>query len=106
MEKRLALIFLMALGNALTRMIPVRLLSTRKLSPLFVTWLKYIPVPVLSAMLTSDLLIHDGKIDVSVSNVFLVVALPSFMVAQWTKNLFKTVLFGMALLALVRWGIR
>jgi branched-subunit amino acid transport protein len=105
MEKRIALIFLMALGNALTRLIPVRLLSTRKLSPLFVTWLKYIPVPVLSAMMVSDLLIRDGKLSVGPSNLYLVVALPSFIVAWWTKNLFKTVLFGMALLALLRWWL-
>lgn len=102
MENRVAISLLMAASNALTRAIPVKLLSGRKLSPVVTTWLKYVPVPVLSAMLASDLLVKDGTLNIKFSNPYLWVAVPTFLVAYKTKNLFATVIFGMGLLALLR----
>jgi len=102
MENKLLLIGLMAVSNALTRLLPVGVLCGRTLPPLFVQWLKFIPVPVLSAMLACDLFFREGHWDISTSNLALYASIPTFFVAFRTKNLFITVLFGMLTLAAVR----
>jgi len=102
MQDALIIALLMAISNALIRMIPVGILSGRKLTPTMLIWLKYVPVPVLCAMLAPDLLTENGALNIHFSNCYLWVAVPSFLVAYKSKNMFLTVLFGVALLALLR----
>ncbi|MBY0370098.1 AzlD domain-containing protein [bacterium] len=102
MEDKVALALLMGLSNALTRLLPVRLLSGRELSPLVKTWLKYVPVPVLCAMLAGDLLVKDGQLQLAASNLYLWAAIPSFLVAYKTRSLFATVVVGVVSLAALR----
>jgi branched-subunit amino acid transport protein len=92
----------MALSNALTKFIPVRLLSGRRLPKLVTTWLKFVPVPVLSAMLACELFVRDGQLKLSFSNLYLWVAVPCFLIAYKTKNMFLTVLCGILFLAGIR----
>jgi len=95
-------IVLMALVTVLPRMLPVWLLAGRTLPPLVVTWLRYVPVAVLSALLVPDLLLREGRIDLSWSNLYFWVSLPTFLVAWKTRSLFATVITGMGVLALIR----
>ncbi len=95
-------IVLMALVTVLPRMLPVWLLAGRTLPPLVVTWLRYVPVAVLSALLVPDLLLREGQIDLSWSNLYFWVSLPTFLVAWKTRSLFATVITGMGILALIR----
>lgn len=101
----LTLIALLALSNFAVRALPVRLLSGRELPPFFVTWLRYVPVPVLSAMLASEILVRQGRLALGPANLSLWVAVPTFFVAGVTRNLYLTVIAGMALLAGARWGV-
>jgi branched-subunit amino acid transport protein len=96
------MILLMAATNATLKALPVRLLGRRKLPPFFVTWLKYVPVPVLSAMLASDLLVRDGRCHFAWDNELLVASLPAFAVAYVTRSLSATVVAGVALLVVWR----
>lgn len=95
-------IVLMALVTVLPRLLPVWLLAGRTLPPLVVTWLRYVPVAVLSALLVPDLLLREGRIDLSWSNLYFWVAFPTFLVAWKTRSLFATVITGMGILALIR----
>ena len=96
-------IFFMALVTVIPRMLPVWLLAGRNLPPLVVAWLRYVPVAVLAAMLAQYLLLHDNRFDLSWSNLYFWVGLPTIVVAWKTRSMFVTVIFGMGVIALVRY---
>lgn len=85
----------MMLVTYLPRMLPLVLLSRLNIPPLVLCWLKYIPVAVLASLLAPELLISNSSLNVSLNNTLLVAAIPSFLIAFKTKNLFYTVFTGM-----------
>jgi branched-subunit amino acid transport protein len=104
MEEKLILwtILLMALVTVLPRLLPVWLLAGRDLPPLVVAWLRYVPVAVLAAMLAPELLLREGDVDLSWSNLYFWVSIPTLLVAWKTRSLFLTVITGMGGIALLR----
>ena len=106
MDGKVLLIALMAVANAALKMLPVRLLGGRKLPAFFLTWLRYVPVPVIAAMLASELLVPHGKLELGTTNLPLLAAVPAFVVAYLSRSLSLTVVVGMGALALARmvWG--
>lgn len=92
----------MAFVTAIPRMLPVLALSQRKLPEPVEAWLRYVPAAVLSAMLLPSILLVDGRIDLSASNLFLWAAIPTLLVGWKTRSLFAAVITGMALVALAR----
>jgi branched-subunit amino acid transport protein len=107
MDQKAILITILGMGAVtyLPRLLPVLLLSSKKLPPLVEAWLRYVPVAVLSAMLLPSLVVNDGALDFSSSNLFLWAAVPTFLVAWKTRNLFGSVIVGMVVVALARyWG--
>ena len=108
MEQKTILITILGMGAVtyLPRLLPVLLLSSKKLPPLVETWLRYVPVAVLSAMLLPSLALRDAALDFSSSNLFLWAAIPTFLFAWKTRSLFGSVIVGMAVVALARyWGL-
>lgn len=100
------LIFLMAMVTFLPRLLPIILLARRNLPSPVVLWLSYVPVAVLAALLAPALFAPAGSIDLAFrSNPALWVAIPVFVVAYFTRNLFATVLCGMLKIALLRFFI-
>jgi len=100
-------IFLTILGMGavtyLPRLLPILLLSSKKLPPLVVAWLRFIPVAVLAAMLLPSLVVNDKQLDFSRSNLFLWAAIPTFLVAWKTRSLFGSVIVGMVVVAVARY---
>ncbi|MBI2346063.1 MAG: AzlD domain-containing protein [Deltaproteobacteria bacterium] len=92
----------MAIVTAVPRVVPMWVFSRRTFPPLVMIWLKYIPVAVIAAMLAPQLLLHEGRIDLSAANPYFWVSLPTFVVAWKTKNIFLTVAIGIGCLAIVR----
>ena len=105
MDQELALLTVlgMAVVTYLPRLLPTLLLSSRPLSPTITTWLGYVPVAVLSAMLLPALLVPEKHLDLSLDNLFLLAALPTFVVAGVTRSLFAAVLTGVGLVAGARY---
>ena len=105
MDQKAILITILGMGAVtyLPRLLPVLVLSSKKLPPLVETWLRYVPVAVLSAMLLPSLVVIDGGLDFSRSNLFLWASIPTFLVAWKTRNLFGSVIVGMAVVALARY---
>lgn len=95
-------IALMSAVTVVPRLLPVWLLAGRTLPPLVVSWLRYVPVAVLAAMLAPSLLLVEGRLDLSWSNLYFWVSLPTFAVAWKTRSLFLTVITGMGGIALMR----
>lgn len=101
------LILGMAVVTYLPRALPLVLLSSRALNPLIERWLRLIPPAVLAALLAPELLLDkdaDGvRLFVSPDNVLLLAAIPSFLVAWFTRSFFGTVITGMGAVALGRY---
>lgn len=99
-------IFLTILGMALVtyipRLLPTWLLASRQLPNIIVTWLRYVPASVLSAMLIPMLLVREGELFLSVNNVYLLAGLPTLIVALKTRSLFGSVITGMIVVAVAR----
>jgi len=100
------LIFLTILGMAVVtfvpRLLPAWLLSSRRLSPSVERWLGFVPCAVLAALLAPSLVLKDGALDLAPGNMFLLAALPTFIVAVKTRSFFGTVAVGMGAVALLR----
>jgi branched-subunit amino acid transport protein len=99
-------IFLTILGMGLVtylpRLMPVLVLSSRSLPAVVVDWLRYVPPAVLAALLLPSLLLKEGSLGISINNLFLMAAIPTFIVAWKTRSLFASVVTGMVLVALGR----
>jgi branched-subunit amino acid transport protein len=100
------LIFVTILGMTLVtylpRLLPVVLMSSRELPRLLEVWLSFVPPAVLAALVAPSLLIDQEKISLAPENVFIWASIPTVIIAAKTKNLFLSVLSGMAIVAIVR----
>ncbi len=100
-------IFLTLLGmlgvTYLPRLLPIWFLADRSLPQAVVTWLRYVPVAALSALLLPSLLIRENRLDFGGDNLFLWAAIPTFLVAWKTKSLFGAVVVGMVIVAVARY---
>jgi len=68
--------------------------------------LHYVPPAVLSAIIFPEILIHDGKLALTLGNDRLLAGLVAVLVAWWTKNTLLTILAGMAALLVMQFVIR
>ncbi|MEW5934495.1 MAG: AzlD domain-containing protein [Bacillota bacterium] len=106
MRASVLLLFLgMALVTYLPRMAPLVILSRLQLPSWFVRWLGCVPVAVMAALLAPALLLRpEGATSVlwlSWDNHGLLAALPTFAVALRTRNIFATVVTGLAVVFLL-----
>ncbi|MBZ4646944.1 MAG: hypothetical protein PWR27_1077 [Petroclostridium sp.] len=103
MEQKIILAIIgMSLVTYIPRMLPLVILSKFEMHPLFLKWLKYIPVAVLSALLVPGILLSDKNLAVSLDNKNFLASIPCFLVAAKTKNLFFTVLAGIVSMFLLK----
>ena len=106
MDQKIIFITILGMGMVtyLPRLLPVLLLSSKKLPPLVIAWLRFIPVAVLAAMLLPSLVVNDAtQLDFSSSNLFFWAAIPTFLVAWKTRSLFDSVIVGMVVVSLARY---
>lgn len=92
----------MAAVTQFNRLAPLLILGDKPLPKWFVTWLKYVPVAVLSAMLLPELILKGGNYDFGRENLYLWIALPTFALGVATKSIFIPVIAGMSGIALAR----
>ncbi len=104
MDESIVFLTLLAMGlvTFIPRAFPMLLLSERKLSPWICKWLSFIPATVLAALLAPGLVLNDKGLNLSMDNIYLLVAFPTFFIAWRWKSFFGTVAVGMGLVALVR----
>ncbi|WP_165079353.1 MULTISPECIES: AzlD domain-containing protein [unclassified Desulfovibrio] len=92
------------LVTVLPKVLPVTFLRGDSLPPLLRRWLDFVPVAVMAALVAPDIFIYDGRFDLSTGNLFLMVSIPTFLVAWKTKNYFVTIAVGIGLVILARWA--
>ena len=93
--KYILMIIGMALVTYIPRMLPVTLLSKVKIPDLLVRILKFVGPAILASLLAPALFITEGAIDISLSNSYLLAAIPTFFTAYFSKSIFTTVFLGM-----------
>jgi branched-subunit amino acid transport protein len=98
----LAIILGTALVTAVPRILPLALLSRISISGRAERWLGHVPVAVLAALLAQSVLLADGRLDLSGSNLSLIAIFPTLLVALRTRSLVATVLTGVVSMALLR----
>jgi branched-subunit amino acid transport protein len=91
----------MGIVTFIPRWLPLVFLSRRQLPDWLIDWLDFIPVAILSALLT-PLLLTSGDSPQLDFGAKLLVAVPTFGVAFGTRSLGGTVLAGMMLFWLTR----
>jgi branched-subunit amino acid transport protein len=64
--------------------------------------LRFVPPAVLSAILVPELVIHAGRLDLSLGNERLLAGLVAIAVGLWRRNIILTTLAGMLALLLLR----
>ena len=100
-------IFLVLMMSAevtwIPRILPFVLVKYRGLPDPVLRFLKYLPIAIIFALILSILV--EGKVGQlpQVRWVDLVATIPTMIVAFRYKNLMGTVLFGIVLVALLRW---
>ena len=103
MNDRDFLLLILAMGAVtyLPRMIPLVILSQRKLPVWFAEWLELIPAAILSALIAPTLFAHSTPRLFTLGKIELLAALPTLLCAYKTRSLAWTVIVGMA----CYWGL-
>jgi branched-subunit amino acid transport protein len=91
-----------ALVTFIPRVLPLMLLSQMELPKWVIRWLKNVPVAVMAALLTQDLLLSENEISISANILKLLAAIPAFAIAIFTKSLLGTVVVGVIFMMLLR----
>jgi branched-subunit amino acid transport protein len=93
----------MMLVTYIPRLLPLWLLSSRNLPAYVERWLYYIPPSVLAALLLPSLLTHNNRIDPAANQIYLLAAIPAFLVVWRTRSMFGAVITGMIVVAGLRY---
>lgn len=91
------LIFFMSAVTYFPRLLPLLFLSGKRLPLWMEEWLGFIPVAILSAIITPLLIVNGNTGRVDFLNREVIVAIPTFVIALKTESLGFAVLIGMAL---------
>lgn len=92
----------MAVVTFLTKFLFMALVSRVNLPLQLTRALGYIPVAILTALVVPGVLVHDGKINLSLDNAFIPAALGAALVSRCTGSIVLTMAAGVGIVALLR----
>jgi branched-subunit amino acid transport protein len=91
-----------ALVTFIPRVLPLMVLTRLQLPDWSLRWLNYVPIAVMAALIGQEIFIQDGAFSPIKNNIELIAALPTFMLAIWTRSLFVTVITGVVASTVLR----
>lgn len=98
--------FLLIIGCAIVtwipRVLPFAFMKKVKLPTLMLRWLAYIPICILSALVISNLFVKKNGY-VLINWPIFIAAIPTLIVALWTKSLSLTVIVGVVAMAIIQY---
>ena len=89
-----------ALVTWIPRIVPFTIVKNITIPNLFMRWLNYIPVCILSALIIDSFIYSETTLRLHWQNIFAFI--PTLIVALWTKSLSFTVIIGVLTMALLR----
>lgn len=106
MEIRLH-ILLIILGTGLVtlipRVLPLLLLRNINLPDTFLTWLRFVPITVMTALLAQELFMKNNQLAFLSHPLELIAIIPTILVAIIFRSLLVTVVVGVISMALLRY---
>lgn len=84
----------MTLVTYIPRMLPAMGLYRVNLPGWCLKFLDYIPVAVLSALLFPSIMMPNGRLNISITNPYLIASIPTVISAYFSRNLFIPVIVG------------
>ena len=90
------------LVTQLSKVLPITFLRGDHLPALLRKWLDFIPVAVMAALVGPDIFIYEGQLNVSTSNLFLLVSILTLVAAWIFRNYFVTIAVGIGLVIAAR----
>lgn len=91
-----------AIVTFIPRVLPLVVLSKLEIPEWGINWLKHVPVSVMAALLASELFLHDNRISLQENTLNIMTAIPTLLVAIYTRSLLGTVLVGVTTLMIFR----
>ncbi|MCG7379184.1 AzlD domain-containing protein [Paenibacillus sp. ACRSA] len=100
-------VFWIIMGSALLtfipRVLPLMLFSKIQIPMWLLRWLEYVPVAVMASLIGQELFMSGNKLVPITQNPALWAALPTLIVAIWTRSLLGTVLVGIVTMMILRY---
>jgi branched-subunit amino acid transport protein len=93
--------FLVGLGTYVTRLSFILIFGRRELPDVVRRALRFVPPAVLTALIFPELLLPDGRLDLSPGNERLIAGLLATLVAWRSKNVMLTIVAGMTVVLLL-----
>jgi len=97
------LVIAMSLLTFFPRYIPIGLAGKVKISPLIERSLKFVPIAVLTSIITQSSFFREGELALNITNYYLIATLVSFITARASNHVFLVVSVGMATFFLLKW---
>lgn len=86
----------MAAANFIVRFVPLTLVSKVRVPGPIARWLSFVPVTVMASLVFTEILRPGGSWALSLSNPYLLAALPTAAVFAKTRSFLSSTLAGMA----------
>ena len=83
------------------RILPFTIVKTIIIPDIFIRWLSYIPVCILTALVIDSFLHKDESLRLDTQ--YIIAFIPTLIIAWWTKSLSITVIVGVLSMALLRY---
>ena len=93
----------MVMLTFIPRYLPFGLAGRINISPIMVRALHYVPIAVLSVIVSQTTLMRGGEFSIALDNHHLIAAIVAFIVALISRHLFLTILFGLVAFGLAKW---
>ena len=77
------------------RYLPLVLAGRFRIHPLLRRALEFVPIAVLTAIISQASLIHDGQLDLAFDNAYIYALVAAILTAWVTKHTFITILIGL-----------
>jgi len=84
----------MAVTNFVLRASPIQVMSRMDLPEPVRRWLSYVPVSVMAAIVALQVLRPDGHLEISLTNHYLIAAVPTAIVYRFTKSFLGATVVG------------
>ncbi|CAN5411623.1 AzlD domain-containing protein [soil metagenome] len=106
MQVRLDILFIIlgaGLVTLIPRVLPLMILSKIHLPDWFLSWLSFIPITIMTALLAAELFTQNHHLTLAGNSLELIAIVPSIVVAILFRSLLGTVIAGVLCMALLRY---
>ncbi|PNZ66948.1 AzlD domain-containing protein [Staphylococcus croceilyticus] len=97
------LIVLCGLVTIIIRILPFLMISRIQLSETVIEWLSFIPITLFTALILDGIIVQQEGVQGYTLNIpYIIVTIPTVIIALVTRSLTVTILVGIALIASIR----